>query len=131
MKKTIWLSTNDMKCSSCEKIISKTLKKLKGTISNSVSYEKSLIEISYETSKVNKKTIVAALNEKGYESNEVSSDFGKKSSKTYVGYGLFVIGLLLVVYLFNLISTKFVGPAISSNLSYGLLLLKIPDSDLT
>jgi uncharacterized protein len=147
MIETKKIKVKGMTCNSCEKIILKSLAKIKGMRRIKVDYVTSILEVEYNKEKVTEKQIEDALEEKGYvidtnsnlsDSSESiathetkdtssSSTLNLKSKisniikKPAYGVTIGIVGLLILFYFAFQIYGSFNMPQISQGMSYGLL----------
>lgn len=93
----------EMTCTSCEKRIENTVKKINGVISAKANYTKETLEIEYDTALCNLDEIKKAINKAGY-STEASSNFG-------------TIGILVIIFIILILGFRTSGFDMESKLS--------------
>lgn len=101
----------EMTCTSCEKRIENTVKKINGVISAKANYTKETLEIEYDTDLCNLDEIKKAINKAGY-STEASSNLG-------------TIGILVIIFIILILGFRTSGFDMESklsNASYAFLL---------
>jgi sulfite exporter TauE/SafE/copper chaperone CopZ len=112
--KTIKFEINNMVCNSCEKIIEKSLNKMHGIYSVTVSYSSGEAEVIFNPNKISVEEITEAINKAGYTANPFEGK--KKINFAYIVLGIAGAFLLVLAYL-----------AISSTL--GQMNISIPQLD--
>ena len=114
----------NMVCSSCEKIISKTVHKLSGIKKVMIDYNSGSGEVSYDDKQTSFKEIKSKIEEKGYKviDNDSPEEI-KEKKKSWVSWILVGLGLILVGYFALQLYSKISLPQISQNMGYGLLFL--------
>ena len=108
-----------MTCNSCEKIIAKRLKELKGIHYFSIDYATSKLKLEYDNQKISLNEIERVIEGKGYafDSND------KDSAKKPLGLIFSGIGLLLVIYFAWTFYGAIELPTIGQGMGYGLLFI--------
>ncbi len=111
-----------MTCHSCVSIIKKEVKKLEGVNSVKVSLTKGEAIVNYDSEKINIDTIYKKIEEKGYfclaGNEKPQTDYLKTGSMMVLLAGVLVVGY----FLYSLIGGVEL-PALSANISYGLLFI--------
>jgi copper chaperone CopZ len=103
-------------CESCSEIISKHTLRINGVKSIRVDHVTGDGRVTFDDSKTNMKEIFKAIEEKGYGCSDEKSN---KSS----GWIFLTVGIVVALYFILKLSDKIALPAISNNMSYGLLFL--------
>ncbi|MBU0615641.1 MAG: sulfite exporter TauE/SafE family protein, partial [Nanoarchaeota archaeon] len=126
--KTAKLKVKGMHCNSCETLIERAAQKVEGVISIKADYAKETAVIEYDENKVRIDTIKTAINEKGYDCEEIDHHQNKKHNEEYltvdkrlIGTILGIAGLFVVGYFLFHLTDGFAIPQISQNMGYGLL----------
>ncbi|MCR1951650.1 sulfite exporter TauE/SafE family protein [Clostridium sp. DSM 100503] len=102
----------EMTCTSCEKRIENTVKKINGVISAKANYTKETLDIEYDTDLCNLDEIKKAINKAGY-STESSSNLG-------------TIGILVIIFIILILGFRTSGFDMESklnNASYAFLFI--------
>ncbi len=103
--KKIQFSVKGMHCKSCEAIIRRAAKKVKGVNSCEPSYANETCIIEYDENKTNLDKIFAAIDKKGYECKVFSFGAKKEDKKINLfGFVFGIIGFFLVIYFLSTIS---------------------------
>jgi sulfite exporter TauE/SafE/copper chaperone CopZ len=103
--KTINLAIKNMVCTSCEKIIEKSLAKVEGVREVQVFYSKGEAEVRYNSRKVTVDKIIETINTAGYSAEEMGEkeSKGEKLNPSYIGLG--IIGAVIMIFAYIAVST--------------------------
>ena len=71
---TVEYKCNDMFCTGCEEKISGEIKKLDGIKEVKADYKTKLVSVTFEGNLINKESIQKAINDAGYETENVKTD---------------------------------------------------------
>lgn len=117
-----------MTCTSCEKIIAKTVLGINGVEEVDVSYVNQNAVVSYDDTKTNLNEIKKKIEEKNYIcefSDEVIRESKqkeiKKNESNNIGWIFLVIGIVIAGYFLLQYTDSIKIPEISTNMGYGLL----------
>ena len=138
--KKVVLKIDGMVCVNCENLIEEVLLEKDGVIKVKSSYSKGLAEIDYDEDKISINDLIKIINEEGYKAfdlnNKIINDnmyIENKKSKTGKNKGkkkeddntflilVIVLGVLLFLNKFGLLSIFNAFPTASENTSYGML----------
>ena len=138
--KKIILKIDGMVCVNCENLIEEVLLENDGVIKVKSSYSKGVAEIDYDEDKISINDLIKIINEEGYKAfdlnNKIINDnmyIENKKSKTGKNKGkkkeddntflilVIVLGVLLFLNKFGLLSIFNAFPTASENTSYGML----------
>jgi len=127
-----------MHCQSCETLIARAAKKIKGVSHAKVDYETETGEVEFDSEKTSADAILNAIEEKGYECSlieeaveepqeEVSEEHTDSEyiniNLKYLGIFFGIIGILVVGYFIFSMAEGIQLPEITQNMGYGLLFL--------
>ena len=116
MEKII-IKINGMHCTSCEKVIHDSVKKIKGVMEVKADYAKGNAEIIFNPQKTNEKEIKSAIEKAGY------TCFTSPKKNSILGVIFGVIGILLIGYFIFYLSGRIPILSIDTKLGYGLLFI--------
>lgn len=138
--KKVVLKIDGMVCVNCENLIEEVLLENDGVIKVKSSYSKGLAEIDYDEDKISINDLIKIINKEGYKAfdlnNKIINDnmyIENKKSKTGKNKGkkkeddntflilVIVLGVLLFLNKFGLLSIFNAFPTASENTSYGML----------
>ena len=108
-----------MVCASCENHIEKSIKKLSGVKSVKASYKTGLVKIEFDSSLCNKKNIISAINQAGYN---VDKNYGNNKSELIPIISMIIIGSIIVI-LSNNSGSFDISSSLSSKVSYMMLFI--------
>ena len=121
--------TKGMHCTSCEKLIEKSLDGIKGIDYIKADYTTETSEVTFDPDKTNTKEIFKAIKEKGYDCSlieetkkQIDSDYVNIHPKI-IGIIFGIIGILIIGYFVFRLADTIAIPTISANMGYGLLFL--------
>jgi len=120
------LLVEDMTCTSCEKKIENTLKKLDGIIEAKALYAESKVYITFDADKIELNTIIEKINKSGYQAysediakNEADEEDNNESKTVkYAAIGIIILSLYVIIK--NTIGFSSI-PEVDRSMSYGLL----------
>jgi len=129
MDKKISFKADGMTCTSCEKIIAKTAKKIDGVKNINIDYATQKGTITFDDKKTDEEEIFERIEEKGYSCcllyDNGAKNAEKENKKSLFDYlnpivwsVVILLGIYLIVSTFNLEL-----PTLGMNVSYGLLFL--------
>jgi len=104
-------------CKSCEKIVIRQTKKVKGVIDVTFSYAKETGTVTFDESKTDIDEILSSIEEKGY------SGYIVEDSRKNYGWMFGIAGLLVIGFFLFRIADGFQMPQITQSMGYGLLFI--------
>jgi uncharacterized protein len=107
-------------CESCEKIIKRQAKKVKGVKSVEFDYETETGYVEFDN-KTNMDEILDKIEEKGYTCYLLDESKSKNNSKKTIGWIIAIIGIIIAGYFILQLSEKIPMPEITAQTSYTLL----------
>jgi len=127
------IKAKGMHCGSCETLIERALEKTEGVNKIKADYPTEIIEVDFDSEKINIEEISKVIEEKGYECSLIG-DEGKNSeeekdpdhytfNKKIIGITAGIIGILVIGYFLFRMADGIALPEISQNMGYGLLLV--------
>ncbi len=116
------LNVTGMQCDGCETTIEAAVSQMEGVENISASYPSGIVEVIFDTDKVNLKTIQKTIEESGYQ---ISTPTEKANTSGYkVIFSLLaVIALVLVMIGARKVSHQFVLPDLNSHLSNSMIFI--------
>lgn len=122
MEKTL-LQVGAMECPSCEKIISKQAKRVKGVKKIKVDYVSGTAEVTYDKDLTSLDEIINSINKEGYDCRLYNESEGKAlhNPLVYVALTLGVLSVLAGAYVVLGDSLSFSIPTLDQNTSLALL----------
>ena len=121
MNKKIKINAKGMHCTSCEVLLEKHIKKLKGVADAKFDYPTQTGEIIYDPKKIHKNQIIKAVESKGYDCSHADNNNPYVITPKTLGIAFGTLGLLIIGYFLLKFSDSIKLPEISQNMGYGLL----------
>ena len=119
--KKVILKIDGMVCANCENLIKDVLVENDGVIKVKASYNKGTAEIDYEEDKISINDLIKTINKEGYKAFEQNNKGEKKEDNNTFLILVLILGGLLFLNKFGLLSIFNVFPTANENTSYGML----------